>query len=514
MSSKSSKVSVNRVRNLEAAAERSRSAAAAEARKVEDSKLSTVASPTYDSFQNFGAKVGIGTDNLSSGGTYGFNPITRERTLLEWMHRGSWVCGLGVDLIPDDMTRAGVELKGQLKPEEIEQIEELATSLNIWGNLRDNAAWGRLYGGSLAVHMVSGQDYQTPLRVDSIKKDQYKGMVVLDRWMVQPSLEDLVTEEGPHLGLPKFYYVTANAPGLRGKRIHYSRVIRAQGNKLPYWQAVQENLWTASILERPYDRIVAFDSTTQGAAQLVYKSYLRTYAIEGLREAIVLGGEAVAGMAGYVQMMSRFQSIEGITLIDAKDKFEQMQHGAFSGLAEILVHFGQQLSGGFGVPLVRLFGQSPAGLNSTGESDFRNYYDGINATQNRDYKVPVTITYRMLAASAGIKLDDAFGIKFRPLWQLDEVQKADHASKTVTTAAAAVEGGLMSPQTAMKEVRAAGAVNGFGTHITDEDIESASPIMPPTPVEVAQINAAAKEEVASEKEDAPATSPSGGKVAP
>lgn len=485
------RVSAKSVKRHEEAAEKSRAVIAAKAAK--DAKRS------IDSFQNFAAKVGLGTDNLSASGTYGFNPITRERTLLEWIHRGSWIGGLSVDLIPDDMTRAGVEIKGPLKPEQIEQIEELATELNIWGKLRDNGAWGRLYGGSIAVHLVKGQNYQTPLRIESIAKDQYRGLLVLDRWMVDPSLEDLITEEGPDMGLPKYYRVTAQAPGLRGKIIHHSRIIRSTGNELPYWQKVAENLWNQSIIERVYDRLMAFDSATQGAAQLVYKAYLRTYAIDGLRELITGGGEAMTGLAAYVAMMAKFQSMEGVTLIDAKDKFEQMQHGAFTGLAEILVHFGQQISGAIGVPLVRLFGQSPVGLNSSGESDIRNYYDTINNIQNKTMKVPVTQIYRMLAQSRGIKVAKGFGITFRPLWQLTENEKADHAEKTVRTAAAAVEAGLMSPKTGMMEIRQAARVNGFGTNITDDDIEAASDIMPPTPVEVALIKEQSAEEVASEK---------------
>ena len=44
---------------------------------------------THDSFQNFMARTGIGTDNMSTGSSYGFNPISRDRVRLEWMYRGS-----------------------------------------------------------------------------------------------------------------------------------------------------------------------------------------------------------------------------------------------------------------------------------------------------------------------------------------------------------------------------------------------------------------------------------------
>ena len=39
-----------------------------------------------DSFVNFAQKMGVGADNPMTGGTYGFNPISRNRLMLEWIH--------------------------------------------------------------------------------------------------------------------------------------------------------------------------------------------------------------------------------------------------------------------------------------------------------------------------------------------------------------------------------------------------------------------------------------------
>ena len=69
-----------------------------------------------DSFQNFADGLGIGTNNTFSAASYGFNPITRIRIILEWAHRGSWIAGQAVDVVAEDMTRAGVEIIGELKP--------------------------------------------------------------------------------------------------------------------------------------------------------------------------------------------------------------------------------------------------------------------------------------------------------------------------------------------------------------------------------------------------------------
>jgi uncharacterized protein len=432
-----------------------------------------------DSIQNFVAALGYGTDNITSATTYGFNPITRIRTLLEWIHRGSWLGGVAVDLVADDMTRAGVDIKGEMDPEDIEQIQEAATGFGVWNEINDTVKWSRLYGGAIAVFLVHGQDVSTPFRIETVGKNQFRGLYVIDRWGIEPSLNDLVEEFGSSMGLPKFYRVTNDAPMLRGKKIHYSRCLRLEGIRLPFWQRMMENMWGISIFERLYDRMIAFDSTSQGAAQLVYKAHLRTYKIDNLRELIAAGGPMYQAVLKWVDLMRRTQTNEGITLLDTKDEFEAFTHGAFSGLSDIMLQFIQQLSGALQIPLTRLLGQSPAGLNATGESDLRTYYDGIKQQQERHLRMPVTNIYRALAQSIGIKVPTGFKIDFKPLWQLTDEQKGALASSVTETVMKAQSTGLVSDQVALKELKQSSAVTGVWTNISQEDINSASDV--PTP---------------------------------
>jgi phage-related protein (TIGR01555 family) len=435
---------------------------------------------TMDSFVNLSHKLGIGADNALSSGSYGYNPITRNRTLLEWIHRGSWLGGVAVDLVADDMTRAGIEFLTETPPDQTEIMQHTATNLRVWDQINETIRWGRLYGGSLAVALIDGQDPRTPLDVNTVGPNQFKGLLVLDRWMVDPSLEDLVTDYGPSLGLPRYYRVQANAPALRGMAIHYSRVmLRLEGIQLPYQQRLTENLWGISVLERLYDRMIAFDSASTGAAQLVYKSYLRTLKIEGLRDIVSAGGSAMNGLMTYVDVMRRYQGIEGITLLDGDDEFDVQQHSAFSGLSDALTQFGQQLSGALQIPLVRLFGQSPSGFNS-GDTDLRMYYDHINQQQNKTLLSGVTKVYRMIAQSKGIKLPPNYAIDFASLWQLEDKEKADIASSVGTTVGKALEDGLISQQTALKELRQSSRTTGIFTNITEEQIQAADDeVQPP-----------------------------------
>lgn len=474
--------------------------------KAADRAARKKAPQVQDSFQNFQAKLGIGTDNLTSASTYGFNPITRNRILCEWMHRGTWLGGIAIDIVGDDMTKRGVEFTGELDPDDQDHLDRAAETWDIWSQINDTVRWSRLYGGAIAVMLIDGQNMSTPLRIQTVGKGQFKGLFVLDRWNVEPSLQDLVTEYGPNMGMPKYYTVIGDAAALRGVKIHYSRILRMEGVRLPYWQRVMENLWGTSIFERLYDRMVAFDSATTGVAQLVYKAYLRTYNIKGMRELIAAGGKAEQNLVRYVQTMTRFQSVEGITLIDGDDVFSEHVGGAagMRGIADVMLKLGEQLSGALQIPLVRLFGQAPTGLNSTGESEMKMYYDGINMQQNRVLRNPVTTIYRVMAQSEGVKLPEGFGIEFRPLKIMDDLEKAQIAAAVTQAVAQADQSGIPPRHVSLEELKQSSRVTGIWTNITDEDIEQAKQDPPPGAAEALGL---AQQEQGREQERADSEAP-------
>lgn len=433
---------------------------------------------TVDNFFNVVANLGYGTVNVSSAGTYGFNPITRNRNLLEWSYRGSWLIRKIVDCPADDMTREGIDITGDMEPDDIDEFQQHWHALQIWQRINDTLKWARLYGGCLAVVMIEGQKLDTPLRLDTISKGQFKGLLVLDRWMVTPDSR-VVTSYGEDHGRPMYYQIVAINSAHANEKVHHSRCIRFDGIGLPYWQSLAENGWGLSIIEPIWDRLLAFDSSTQGAAQLVYKAHLRILKLPQYRELVATGGPLFQAVMKQLQMIRMMQTNEGLTVIDAEDEFQANTYN-FGGLTELLTQFGQQVSGAADVPMTRLYGQSPAGMNSTGESDLRNYYDGLKSQQEfrlrRPVKVLADICHRSLF---GTPIPRGFSFTFNPLWQLSEESKAGIASQISQSVDGLLQSGVFTPAIALKEIRQQSRMTGFGTNITDEDIEAAEQAPPP-----------------------------------
>lgn len=434
-----------------------------------------------DGVSNALLRIGPNTQNTFQKTRYIPEFKSMERNQLEWAYQGSWICGLAVDIIAEDMTREGVDIKAS-DPSLVDKINTQMDDLGVWNSLCDAIKWSRLYGGSIAVMLIDGDDMSTPL--GKIRPGSFKGLCVLDRWQIDPTLGSTVQTLGADFGKPEYYTIIAGSSeiSIPSQRVHYSRVIRFEGRRLPYNLRRAYGGWGASILETVFDRISMFDLATEGAAQLLSKAYLRYYKVEGLRD-ILTNDLAAKGFLKQMDYIRMFQGIEGMTLGDSSDDFQTMTY-TFTGIPEVMLQIGQQISGAIGVPLVRLFGQSPTGFNSTGESDLRTYYDNVKHDQDSDLRPGMKrLLNVMYESEMGTPPGDDFSFEFKSLWQMTNEQKAQAATGMAGAIIQALQADAITPSVAMKELRKLSDVIGLFSSISDEDIDEAEEmdngLMPP-----------------------------------
>jgi phage-related protein (TIGR01555 family) len=434
-----------------------------------------------DGVSNALLRIGPNTQNTFQKTRYIPEFKSMERNQLEWAYQGSWICGLAVDIIAEDMTREGVDIKAS-DPAVVDKINTQMDDLGVWNSLCDAIKWSRLYGGSIAVMLIDGDDMSKPL--GKIRPGSFKGLYVLDRWQLDQTLGSTVQTLGADFGKPEFYTIVSGSSdvSIPSQRIHYSRVIRFEGRRLPYNIRRAYNGWGASILETVFDRIAMFDLATEGAAQLLSKAYLRYYKVEGLRD-ILTNDLAAKGFLKQMDYIRMFQGIEGMTLGDSSDDFQTMTY-TFTGIPEVMLQIGQQISGAIGVPLVRLFGQSPTGFNSTGESDLRTYYDNVKHDQDSDLRPGMKrLLNVMYESEMGTPPGDDFSFEFKSLWQMTNEQKAQAATGMAGAIIQALQADAITTSVAMKELRKLSDVIGLFSSISDEDIDEAEEmdngLMPP-----------------------------------
>ena len=187
---------------------------------------------------------------LLSSGSFVRPNLTLE--MLTTAYRGCWLATRIIDTPAEDMTRAGITLKGNFDPEDLEDLKREAAKNSVMQELTDAIRWARLYGGSLALMVIDGEGdiLDQPLDLDYLSRDCFRGLLVLDRSMgVTPSMELETDLSDPDYGLPMYYTIDVNDGEVTTLKIHHSRLLRFTGRPLPRMEETAEDYWGASELE-------------------------------------------------------------------------------------------------------------------------------------------------------------------------------------------------------------------------------------------------------------------------
>ena len=169
------------------------------------------------------------------------------------------------------------------------------------------------------------------------------------------------------------------------------------------------------MLQSIHAELLRYASVNSNAASLVHEAKIDIIKTPDLANQIQNQTDAIVKRFALVGML---KGNNGTVLLDKEEDYQSKTYN-FSGLPDLMQEFAVQLSGAADIPFTILFGRSPAGLNSTGEHDLKNYYDTVGSYQ-RDYLLPVL--QKLIDIISGYLLPDSVepSLIFTPLWQLDE----------------------------------------------------------------------------------------------
>jgi phage-related protein (TIGR01555 family) len=430
---------------------------------------------TLDAFQNALTRMGVGMPNALEATEYPLTRLTRNWQLINSLYRSHWVVRRICDVIPEDMCKNGYKILSQISPDAMDKLTRVMRTTSTDRKVLKGLKWGRLYGGAGALIMLDGQEdmLSEPLDYESVMPGTYKGLMVMDRWSgISPSAE-LVDDIGsPEFGLPKYYTIFSEQIE-KGTKVHHSRILRFTGADLPYLEELAEEHWGASVIEHTFDELRKRDNVSWNVAMLTFMANLRVMKIEGLEQIFATGSQRVqTDLYNTVQAMNTLMNNNSIQVIGANDDYITHQY-TFGGIGETYDRFMMDVSGASEIPVTKLFGRSPAGMNATGESDLTNYYDTIEEKQEAYLRPIYDKLFPIILMSTFGAIPNDFDFAFNPVRKPNNDEMADLASKNTDSITKAFQAGLISQQTALKEMRSQSELTGMWQSITDEDIENA-----------------------------------------
>lgn len=428
---------------------------------------------TTDAFSNPVYRLGYGSQSPLEATEYPLTRMTDNYALLNSLYRDNWVVQNVVGIIPDDITKKWFVLTGSIAPEYLTEFERVQRTTQLKERINEGMRWGRLYGGAAGLILIRGQEgmLDQPLDYDSIMPGSFAGLYIVDRWCgITPDIGIVSDIRDPDFGLPEYYTINGEESRIIAK-VHHSRIIRFTGRDLPFLEKMAEMYWGESEIEALYTDVVKHDCVSSNMAALTFRANIDTMKVQNLDQLFsITSTEQQRRFWNVVQAQSAVKSNFGILLVNKDDEITNTQY-TFTGLQEVYDSMCLDLAGASRIPVTKLFGRSPAGMNATGESDLQNYYDYVDTLRESKLKPIIYKLLPVIAMSAWGAIPDDIDIAFPPLWTPTAKEVAEIAKAKAETIVAAFQSGLLDQSASQKELKKLAEETGMFDSISDEDIE-------------------------------------------
>ena len=393
--------------------------------------------PFLDSLVNFVSGLGTSKDKTTAN-RYGFNPLTADQ--LEFAYRGDWLPRKIVDIPAKDATRAW--RSWQAEAEQISVIEAVEKSLGVQRKVRDALIKARIFGGGAIVIGVDGAgQWNEELRLDRVRRGALKFLHVMDRY--QLSAGEIETDVlSPNYGRPKYY------TGPNGAiQIHPSRVVHLTGALRPSTRTVNDG-WGDSVIQSMNDAIMNALGGSSALAVMMQEANLDVIKVPNFMNN--LGTTEYSNrLINRFQLAAVGQSVVRAKILDSEEEWNRVAT-SFTGVDACLTLLLQIVCGAADVPATRLMGMAPGGLQATGDSDTRNYYDNLADMQTNEIEPALAVLDECIIRSALGDRPKEIYYDWRPLWQPTAAEKADIRLKNTQSLVNIYNTGLV-PDEALSE---------------------------------------------------------------
>ncbi|MFC2998207.1 DUF1073 domain-containing protein [Acinetobacter sichuanensis] len=367
-------------------------------------------------YTNFASNIGTARDKASHG-QFVRHDIPDDQ--LEAVYQ-NWLAKRIVNRPSSDMLRAGWFFEN-IQGSNLKKLEEACKHYHLNQVLLSSLILSRLHGKVyVLIGSADGQNLDQPFEINKLGVGRLEFFTVIKKKYLTEDTRSYLPPSAccGLLKQPEFYKLRFN-DGTPEKRIHHSRLI-----KICHADVVSEE--PQSILQEVYEDLLDHASVKRSTASLVHESKIDIIRTPSLVEKIT---EDMKTVVERFMSVGFLKSLNGMIVLDKEEEYDSKTY-TFGGLPDLMREFSIQTAGAADIPYTILFGQSPAGMNATGEHDTRNYYDSI-ATKQEWMLKPILMKFLALICQStfGKQFPD-LNVVFNPLWQLDakirsEVEKAN-----------------------------------------------------------------------------------------
>jgi phage-related protein (TIGR01555 family) len=380
--------------------------------------------PIRDNLMNAMSGMGTGRDVRASS-FYGARPLTKYKIAAAYSGSGMMRKILQIPAL--DMVREWRDWEG-LDDDQAALIYDEEKRLGLRQKVRQAEVLRGMGGGALILGLPGGDLSQPAPK--TVSKGGLAFVHVVSRWhLTFDELQNDATQDG--YGEPVMWKL--NSVGAQ-QSIHPSRIVPFRADTtaslaMPNTWGMHEAFWGESTVQQVLDAVKDNDTARASFAALIHKARLLRIGIPGLMDTIASGG--TANVQARLAAIVMAESIHNATIYDAGNDEgkggEEIGDATynFAGAKDIFEAYSQFVSAVSDIPMTRMHGRSAGGLNSSGDSEQKDWNKKVRAQQTLDLAPCLDRVDRYLVPSATGKTIATASYDWAPLDTPTEKEEAE-----------------------------------------------------------------------------------------
>lgn len=342
------------------------------------------------------------------------------------------------------------EGQGEEEEKKAEERNDLISIMNkemdkfrIRKLFRDVSAMCGYFGGCLVyidVGDIDEDELKLPLRLDSetFEKGSLRGFRIIEPYNIAPGQYDARSPLSKNYYKPRSWYIM-------GQEVHASRFLYFSEDKPPTLLLPSYNFFGIPLAQTVLDTVTHFTTCREAVARMLEKFSLTVMKTD---MAALLAGGSDGDIRRRIEYFLQNRSQDGMMVIDNDSEDILTISTPFSGATDIVKQSMEMVAAYFGEPVVKLWGISPSGLNSTGEADMQNHFDHINSIQERILRTPLLKCLKILQMNKLGKVNKSLTFDFLPLGDENDLTVAQVQSTKVGTMVQLFDRGIIDGEEA------------------------------------------------------------------
>lgn len=335
-----------------------------------------------------------------------------------------------VDLPADLATARGVKVEGA-GPDLYAEMDRL----KLLPAASDALRWSLLDGGGAMV--VLSEDAGTDGLAGALSPDNLQQITefrVVSLVFIRAGRDKYEDPSKPNYGMPIWYDVTL-VNGGQPVRVHESRLIEVPGAPMATTAGVdlRDVPWAGRGLSpKTIHAVQRYERGVKWSEKLLERVQQATHKMKGLAQMLQAKQEEV--VRARIDLVDGNRSnINGVA-IDSEDEYTVIT-ASMTGVKDIIGELKDDVAAQTGMPVSILFGRAPAGLNSTGDSEWDMVFDQVSQLQNRRLTPAMERAISLIYAQKSVELDrvEEWKLCWNPLKQQSAQQMADVENKKADT---------------------------------------------------------------------------------